>query len=124
AMLLFLYSDEIPETHELSDLDSLFTSTIIAQHLLAAADRFVLTRLKLMCEVNLCEEISASTVADTLALSERYQCPQLKTACLNFTAKPENLGEVMKSDGYAYLEKWHPSLLTDLLRTSAMMDKK
>ncbi|KAI3968390.1 hypothetical protein MKW92_029306 [Papaver armeniacum] len=121
AMLLFLYSDEVPETRELSNSDSPCTSTTIMQHLLAAADRFGLTRLKIMCEEKLYEEMTANTVATTLALAEQHQCSQLKTVCLNFAAKPENLAEVMKSDGYAYLEK---SLLSDLLKTSALVDKK
>ncbi|XP_026458854.1 BTB/POZ and MATH domain-containing protein 3-like [Papaver somniferum] len=124
AMLLFLYSNELPETRELFDSDSLCTSTTIAQHLLAAADHYNLARLKLMCEAKLCEEIAASTVADTLALAERYQCQELKNVCLKFAAKPENIREVMKSDGYAHLEKWCPSLLTDLLKTNAVVDKK
>ncbi|KAI3917909.1 hypothetical protein MKW98_000143 [Papaver atlanticum] len=116
AMLLFLYSDELPEAHELSDSDSVCTSTTLMQHLLAAADRFDLARLKLMCEAKLCEDITADTVADTLFLAEQYQRQELKTVCLNFAAKPDNLGEVMKSDGYAHVEKWSPSLLTDLLK--------
>ncbi|KAI3894992.1 hypothetical protein MKX03_028012 [Papaver bracteatum] len=120
AMLLFLYSDELPEPHELSNSDSLCTSTTLMQHLLGAADRYDLVRLKLMCEAKLCEEISANTVATTLVLAEQHQCPQLKTLCLNFATKPENLGEVMKSDGYAYLEKSYPPLLTELLKTSAV----
>ncbi|KAI3847566.1 hypothetical protein MKX03_024351 [Papaver bracteatum] len=116
AMLLFLYSDEFPETHELSDSNSLCISITLVQHLLAAADRFDVSRLKLMCEAKLCEEITANTVADTLALAELQQCLQLKDVCLNFAAKPRNLGEVMKTDGYSYVEKWCPSLLTDLLK--------
>ncbi|KAI3936760.1 hypothetical protein MKW92_033665 [Papaver armeniacum] len=116
AMLLFLYSDELPEAHELSDSDSVCTSTTLMRHLLAAADRFDLARLKLMCEAKLCEDITANTVADTLFLAERYQCKELKTVCLNFAAKPENLGEVMKSDAYSHVEECSPSLLTDLLK--------
>ncbi|KAI3834455.1 hypothetical protein MKX03_032566 [Papaver bracteatum] len=120
AMLLFLYSDELPETRELSDSDFLCTSITIMQHLLTAADRFDLARLRLMCEEKLCEEITASTVATTLALAHQHQCLQLRTACLNFAAKPENLEEIMKSDGFAYLEKSCPSLLIDLLKTSVV----
>ncbi|KAI3968392.1 hypothetical protein MKW92_029308 [Papaver armeniacum] len=118
AMLLFLYSDELPEPRELSVSNSRCTSTTIMHHLLAAADRYDLGRLKLMCEAKLCEEITASTVATTLALAERYQCLQLKTGCLQFAAKPENLEEFMKSDGFSHLEKSCPSLLVDLLKTS------
>ncbi|KAI3941969.1 hypothetical protein MKW92_028786 [Papaver armeniacum] len=120
AMLLFLYSDELPETHELSASDSLCTSTALMQHLLAAADRFDLARLKHKCEAKLCEEITADTVATTLTLAEQHQCLQLKTVCLNFAAKHKNLGEVMKSDGFAYLETSCPSLLIDLLKTCAV----
>ncbi|KAI3968394.1 hypothetical protein MKW92_029310 [Papaver armeniacum] len=124
AMLLFLYSDELPEPRELSISDFPCTSTTILQHLLVAADRFDLPRLRLMCEAKLCKEINACTVATTLAIAEQHQCLQMKTICLKFAAKPENLGGVMKSDGYAYLEKWYPSLLTDLLKTGAVVDKK
>ncbi|XP_026400478.1 BTB/POZ and MATH domain-containing protein 3-like [Papaver somniferum] len=123
AMLLFLYSDELPEVPELSDSDSLCTSTTILQHMLAAADRFRLARLRVMYEAKLCEEINSNTVATTLALAEQHQCLQLKTACLDFAAKPKNLGEVTKSDGFSYLEKCCPSLLIDLLKTSAAVDK-
>ncbi|KAI3951949.1 hypothetical protein MKW92_025048 [Papaver armeniacum] len=123
VMLLFLYSDELPETHEISDSDSLCTSTIVMQHLLAAADRFDLARLRLMCEEKLCEGITVDTVATTLALAEQHQCLQLKTFCLNFVGKAKNLEEFMKSDGFAYLEKSCPSLLIDLLKTSVVVDK-
>ncbi|KAI3904995.1 hypothetical protein MKW92_033826 [Papaver armeniacum] len=92
AMLLFLYSDELPEPRELSDLDPFCTSTTIIQHLLFAADRFVLARLKLMCESKLCSEITADIVATTLALGDHHHCLQLKTSCLNFAAEPENVG--------------------------------
>ncbi|XP_026400477.1 BTB/POZ and MATH domain-containing protein 3-like [Papaver somniferum] len=123
AMLLFLYSDELPELHENSDSDSLSTSTILMQHLLAAADRFDLARLRLMCEEKLCEGITVNTVATTLGLAEQHQCLQLKTFCLNFVAKAKNLEEFMKSDGFAYLENSCPSSLVDLLKTSVVVDK-
>ncbi|KAI3936759.1 hypothetical protein MKW92_033664 [Papaver armeniacum] len=106
AMLLFLYSDELPEEHELSDSDSVCTSIALMQHLLAVADHIDLARLKLICR----------SVANTLSLAERYRCQELKTVCLNFATKLENFGEIMKSDGYSHVEKWCPSLLTDLLK--------
>ncbi|KAI3961591.1 hypothetical protein MKW92_032785 [Papaver armeniacum] len=121
--LLFRTRMNLPEPRELSISNSHCTSTTIMHHLLAAADRYDLGRLKLTCEAKLCKEITASTVATTLALAERYQCLQLKTGCLQFAAKPENLEEVMKSDGFSHLEKSCPSLLIDLLKTSAAVDK-
>lgn len=63
----------------------------MAQHLLAAADRYALERLKSLCEVKLCEDVAINTVATTLALAEQHHCFQLKAVCLKFTALPENL---------------------------------
>lgn len=92
AMLLYIYSDALPDIHELTGSVSMSTSTIVVQHLLAAADRFGLDRLKQICEAKLCEEVTADTVATTLALAEQHHCAQLKSACLKFTALQENLG--------------------------------
>lgn len=91
-MLLFIYADTLPKVSDITDSPSLCTSTIMIQHLLAAADRYDLERLKLLCESKLIDEISPVTVAATLALAEQYRCEQLKVACLEFVATPENLG--------------------------------
>ncbi|RZC94254.1 hypothetical protein C5167_026954 [Papaver somniferum] len=99
---------------------SLCTSTTIMQHLLVAADRFGLARLKLMCEAKLCVEITANNVATTLVLADKHQFSQLKTICLNVAAKAENVEKVLKSDGFADLAKSCPSLLIDLLKTGAV----
>ncbi|XP_010923233.1 BTB/POZ and MATH domain-containing protein 3 [Elaeis guineensis] len=122
AMLLFIYSDELPDVHDLTGSVSMCTSTIMVQHLLAAADRYGLERLKLLCEAKLCEEVTADTVATTLALAEQHQCAQLKAVCLKFTAARENLGAVMQTEGFNYLEATCPSLLSDLLATVAVVD--
>ncbi|KAG1371740.1 putative BTB/POZ and MATH domain-containing protein 3 [Cocos nucifera] len=122
AMLLFLYSDEFPDVHELTGSVSLCTSTILVQHLLAAADRYGLDRLRRLCESKLCEELTADTVAATLALAEQHQCSHLKSVCLKFTAARENLGVVMQTEGFNYLEETCPSLLSDLLATVAEAD--
>lgn len=89
ALLQFVYSDELPNCHEIIGSTST-SSAIMMQHLLAAADRFGLDRLKQLCEAKLCEEVSADTVATTLSLAEQHRCPQLKAICLKFAAT--NLG--------------------------------
>ncbi|XP_017700600.2 BTB/POZ and MATH domain-containing protein 3-like isoform X1 [Phoenix dactylifera] len=122
AMLLFIYSDGFPDVHELTGSVSLCTSTILVQHLLAAADRYGLDRLRKLCESKLCEELTADTVAATLALAEQHQCSHLKSVCLKFTAARENLGVVMQTEGFNYLEETCPSLLSDLLATVAEAD--
>ncbi|CAA6656790.1 unnamed protein product [Spirodela intermedia] len=58
--------------------------TIFLRHLLAAADRYWLDRLKRFCELKLSEEITEDTVADNLTLAERHRCPGLKAAGLEF----------------------------------------
>lgn len=76
---------------ELTGLSAKWASTMMAQHLLAAADRYALERLRILCEAKLCEDVAINTVATTLALAEQHHCFQLKTVCLKFVALPENL---------------------------------
>ncbi|KAJ6727005.1 BTB/POZ AND MATH DOMAIN-CONTAINING PROTEIN 3 [Salix purpurea] len=92
AMLLFIYTDKLPDAHEITGSTSMCTSTNMVQHLLALSDLYNLDRLKLLCESKLCEELSAENVATTLALAEQHQCMQLKAICLKFAANPANLG--------------------------------
>lgn len=87
---MFVYSDTLPDSQELTGSTSMCTSTSIIQHLLAAADRFGLDRLKQLCEAKLCEEVNAETVATTLSLADQHRCSQLKAICLKFAAA--NLG--------------------------------
>lgn len=77
AMLLFIYTDKLP--------DSMSTNTI--QHLFAAADRFGLQRLKQLCEANLCEQVNAETVETTLDFAEKHKCSLLKFVCQILASK-------------------------------------
>lgn len=72
-------------------LDSKWAFTLMCQHLLAAADRYGLERLRILCEANLCQAVAINTVATTLALAEQHHCSQLKAVCLRFVAMRENL---------------------------------
>nr|GEU45746.1 BTB/POZ and MATH domain-containing protein 3-like isoform X2 [Tanacetum cinerariifolium] len=109
--------DTLPDSEELSSSMSMCTSTNMIQHLLAAADRFGLDRLKQLCEAQLCEEVNADTVAATLSLADQHRCSQLKAICLKFAAA--NLGAVMQTEGYKYVEQTCPLLLSELLETVA-----
>ena len=64
-------------------------SDTFAAKLLAAAEKYGLPRLKLMCESVLCKDISIDSVAYILALADRYHATELKSICLQFSA--ENL---------------------------------
>ncbi|MBA0574570.1 hypothetical protein Golob_001762 [Gossypium lobatum] len=92
ALLHFIYRDTLSEDVESVESSSASLSsvseTLIAK-LLAAADRYCLERLKLMCESRLCKNISVNSVAKILALADEYHATELKAVCLRFAA--ENL---------------------------------
>jgi speckle-type POZ protein len=92
-----MYTDALPETEE-GDVDE--DAMSMAHGLLAAAQRFKLERLKLMCEETLAKRIDVSTVADTLGVAEQHGCRALKAACMEFMARPGNLKAVMATEGY------------------------
>ena len=91
-MLHFIYRDSLIEDEELLTSGSscmVSESDTIAAKLLAAADKYGLTRLRLMCEALLCKDISVNSVSKILALADRYHATDLKAVCLKFAA--ENL---------------------------------
>jgi speckle-type POZ protein len=112
AMLRFIYTDAVPE---LCKMDAGLAN--LAQHLLVAADRYQLDRLKVLCECRLAFAIDSSTAATTLSLAERHGCSQLKAKCVEFIAggSRENLDEVMKTEGFKDLMANSPTLLAELL---------
>ncbi|OAY83377.1 BTB/POZ and MATH domain-containing protein 2 [Ananas comosus] len=118
TLLHFVYSDALPRSEELACNGS---STVMLQHLLAAADRYGLERLKLICEDELCADIHISTAATTLVLAEQHRCGQLKTACLEFMACPDVLSAVVQTDGFEHLRISCPSALKELLEKLSKM---
>lgn len=123
ALLHFIYWDDLPDMLEVAGVNSKGASTIIAQHLLAAADRYGLERLRLLCEAELSEDVAINTVATTLALAEQHHCFHLKAVCLEFIASRENLKAVMQTEGFDYLKESCPSLLTELLECVAKINE-
>jgi speckle-type POZ protein len=69
----------------------------MCQHLLVAADRYNMERLKLICEDKLCRHIDVGTMANILALADAHRCDVLKSACLVFLGRKANLKAVMAS---------------------------
>ncbi|TVU24178.1 hypothetical protein EJB05_26581, partial [Eragrostis curvula] len=108
VFLHFIYNDSLPEIEEGDKM-------IMAQHLLVAADKYNMERLKLICEGILRNYIDSSLVATTLVLAEQHGCHGLKAACFNFLKSPGNLTAAMASDGFQHLKSSCPSLLEELL---------
>ncbi|KAL9289769.1 hypothetical protein ACSQ67_024454 [Phaseolus vulgaris] len=92
-------------------------SKLYVTKLLAAAHKYQLPRLKLMCESVLCKHISINSVAQILIISDCYDAIQLKSICLRFST--ENLEAVLKSHGFKHLKKKCPLLQYELLKTVA-----
>jgi speckle-type POZ protein len=108
ALLSFIYTDALPEMKQ--DEES-----AMAQHLLVAADKYGLDRLKLICEDKLSSDIDTSSVATILVLAEQHHCCGLKAACLAFLGSPTNLDAAIKSEGFEFLTKSCPGVLKDFL---------
>ncbi len=111
-LLYFAYADDLPVEIQGSKLD-----VPLAQHLLAAADRFQLLRLRCICEARLCDSVSVDTVATTLALAEQNNAKELKRVCLEFVSK--HLQAVMATESYDYMIKTCPELQSQLLSVIA-----
>ena len=71
ALLHFIYTDRLPDS--CSD-----GRNPAIMHLLVAADRYGVERLRLLCESKLSETIDVETVAMTLALAEQHNCSHLR----------------------------------------------
>uniref|UniRef100_J3N2T3 BTB domain-containing protein n=1 Tax=Oryza brachyantha TaxID=4533 RepID=J3N2T3_ORYBR len=109
-LLRFVYTDSLPETEE----------EVTCQHLLVAADRYDLHRLKLICEERLCRSIGVDTVWNILALADQHHCDGLKKACFQFLGSPVNLSAVVAADGLEHLSRSCPCLMKELLAVLAL----
>ncbi|XP_044356135.1 BTB/POZ and MATH domain-containing protein 1-like, partial [Triticum aestivum] len=109
VMLRFIYTDELPEEDELED-----SSAQMFQDLLAAADRYALDRLKIICAQKLWQKVSVDTVATILAWAENYNCQELKNKCIDFFVVEENFRKAMFTDGYGLLLLKFPAIIDEL----------
>lgn len=106
SMLRFIYTDELEEK------DSMTTDLL--QNLVAVADRYDLSRLKLICAQKLWEKVSVENVATMLIYAEMHGCPELKTSCLDFFVQEENFKEAVLNEGYAQLVQHCPSVIDEI----------
>ncbi|XBJ20530.1 hypothetical protein VPH35_011344 [Triticum aestivum] len=112
GLLSFVYTDLMPEMEaEGADVVTWL------RHLLAAADRFDLQRLKSMCEERLSKHIDLSWVTATLGLAAQHHCHGLKEACLEFlkVQSPEDLRGVMATSDWEHIAATDHSVLNELI---------
>ncbi|KAK3157594.1 hypothetical protein QOZ80_2AG0124820 [Eleusine coracana subsp. coracana] len=113
-LLHFVYTDALPEPNKPPGRQE-EEEALMAQHLLVAADRYGMERLKLICEEALCRHIDVGTLATTLALAEQHRCQGLKDACVEFLKAPGALNAVMATDGFDHLAVSCPGLMKELM---------
>ncbi|XBJ19724.1 hypothetical protein VPH35_010664 [Triticum aestivum] len=99
AMLAFIYCDSEPEMEKEDGEDAIWQWL----HLLVAADRYDLQRLKLICEAKICGFIG------------NHQCDGLRKACYKFLGAPGNLRAVAAIDGFDDLIRSQPSVVKELI---------
>ncbi|GJN34790.1 hypothetical protein PR202_gb23486 [Eleusine coracana subsp. coracana] len=105
AMLHYMYTDSL-QTDDVA----------MAQGLLAAAHRFKLERLRVICEEKLCKHIDLDTVVGTLAVAQKHDCRALRAACVEFITRPGNLKELMKTEDFVDKIRVNcPSVLWEIL---------
>jgi speckle-type POZ protein len=109
VMLRFIYTDALPRDDELGD-----SPLEMMRHLLAAADRYALDRLKLICAQRLLDGLSVDTVSTTLVCAEMYSCLELKSKCIDFFTAGENFKKVFLTEGFIQLVQHFPSIIDEL----------
>jgi speckle-type POZ protein len=124
ALLHFIYTDSLPPAMDCLGGNDYKEMT---RHLVVAADRYAMKRLKIICESILCETVDVKTVMTTLALADQHHCGRLKDACIKFIASlgTREIDCVMASKGYVELKATSPSALVELWeKTSRIRNSK
>ncbi|XP_029392272.1 speckle-type POZ protein-like isoform X4 [Mus pahari] len=101
-MMRFVYTGKAPNLEKMAD------------NLLAAADKYALERLKVMCEEALCSNLSVENVADTLVLADLHSAEQLKAQAIDFINRCSVLRQLGCKDG----KNWNNNQTTDIMETS------
>jgi speckle-type POZ protein len=119
ALLHFIYTDQFPATRGFERRDN----CEMIRHLLVAADRYAVDRLKLLCQGILCKNLNVHNVATTLALADQHQCDKLKDACIEFMSCSKKMKGVAASKGYEDLQRMAPSVLADAVVQMSKFNK-
>ncbi|KAF0893116.1 hypothetical protein E2562_023157 [Oryza meyeriana var. granulata] len=108
ALLHFMYTDSLPEVKG-------GDAVAMLPDLVAAANRYKMERLRLVCEDKLCEYVNVRTVAAMLAFAGEHRCHELKKKCLRLLDDPANLRKIVETEGLEHLTESYPFVLNDLI---------
>ncbi|CAO2628113.1 Speckle-type POZ protein [Lemmus lemmus] len=100
TMVGFIYTGKAPDLHSMADA------------VLAAADKYGLERLKVMCERALCQDLSVENAAHTLFIADLHSAVQLKTQALNFITA--HASEVSETSSWKTVVDSYPHLLAEV----------
>ncbi|XP_047063640.1 BTB/POZ and MATH domain-containing protein 2-like [Lolium rigidum] len=96
SLLHFIYTDSLPGNGE-------GCSTAVTQHLLVAADRYGVEKLKHACDMKLRATLDVETVATTMVLAKQHHCPLLTDACITFMVSSRKvLADVAATEGFKH----------------------
>lgn len=119
VLLQFIYTDSLPDMKDLVE----DVNCEMIRHLLVAADRYALDRLKLICQSILAENLNVMTVATTLALAYQHNCSMLQDVCLEYITSSNVMDAVAATEGYKYLKTTCPSALADAFEKMMKLDR-
>ncbi|KAK9686477.1 MATH domain [Popillia japonica] len=105
-MLRFIYTGKASNLEKMAD------------DLLAAADKYALERLKVMCEEALCTNLSIENAAEILILADLHSADQLKAQAIDFI-NTRHATDVMETPGWKSMIQTHPHLIAEAFRALA-----
>ncbi|CAL4997540.1 unnamed protein product [Urochloa decumbens] len=119
ALLHFIYTDSLPDMDDLGQ----DANCEMMRHLLVAANRYGVDRLKLVCQSIMCDKIDVKNVATTLGLAYQHDCNLLYDVCLEYISSSNVMDAVVATHGYKNLKTTCPSALADALEKSVTLHK-
>uniref|UniRef100_A0A0A9G836 BTB domain-containing protein n=1 Tax=Arundo donax TaxID=35708 RepID=A0A0A9G836_ARUDO len=119
ALLHFIYTDSLPARDVLEGDEN----REMVKHLLVAADRYAMKKMKMMCESILCRRLDIESVAATLVLADQHDCSRLKDVCIRFINSSNRVNDVLASQGYEHLKRACPALTVELWEKSSKSRK-
>jgi speckle-type POZ protein len=116
ALLHFIYTDSLPSMDDLDDVDK----EELVKHLLVAADKYAIERMKMLCGGILCKSLDVQNVATKFALADQHHCGMLQDACVDFIISSDRMSDVLASQGYVHLKQSRAFVLVDMFEKVTM----